>query len=806
MKNVKTMVSRLIFSVVIMSGFFSLIQAAALNNGLALTPPMGWNSWNVFHENINETQIKQIADAMVSSGMRDAGYIYLNLDDNWMATSRDSNGNLRADPTRFPSGMKALGDYIHSKGLKFGIYGDRGTMTCAGVPQSGSYGNEQRDANSFASWGVDYLKYDNCNPVGDQQTAYVNMKNALASCGRPIVFSICAWQFQSWMPSTGNLWRVSDDIVDRWDNGTSWGKGIIECIDDNRNLASYAGPGGWNDPDMLEIGNGGCTTEEYRTQMSMWCIMAAPLLAGNDIRNMNQTTRDILLNTEAIAVNQDPAGIQGTRISSNNGLEVWSKPLGTANGTTKAVALLNRNGSSSSITVDFASIGLSGTVTVRDLWAKVDRGSFTGSYTMTVPSHGTGMLKLSSGPPATPAPTTVPQQEPIWSGGPYTLNGSSDYVDLPDNITTDLQDFSIACRVNLNSIPDWVRIFDFGGDTNIFMMLTPASGTTGNPYFCITLTGNDGEQGLNGPSALPTGSDQHFAITKSGNTAIFYINGQEVDRNNNMTLKPADMGNTTNNYIGRSQWTNDPYLSGVVDDFVLYNRAISPSEVADLANPPEITIQPTDTPTPTPTPTPTTPPGECNVFFNPNNSTQGVNSSFRIDVMVDSGNQELSAYGFTITYNETILEVVEVEEGSEGFVSAANTLNPGEIIVSGFDTSGTGPGSDLQVLVITFNAIAEGTSPLGLFVDKLVDGGTNTIGTACGIDGSVEVTTALRGDTNGDGAIDIVDALLIAQYYVDLDPSPFIAGNADTNCDGSIDIIDALLVAQYYVELISQFC
>ena len=381
---------------------------AALNNDLAKTPPMGWNSWNIFAGNIDETKIKQIADAMVNSGMRDAGYAYLNLDDNWMANpARDSSGNLRCDPTRFPSGMKALGDYIHSKGLKFGIYGCRGTMTCMGISQSGSYGNEQRDANTFASWGVDYLKYDNCNAVGNMQTDYQNMQRALANCGRPIVFSICAWQYQSWMPATGNLWRVSPDITDKWDNGTNYFKGIINAIDANAGYASSASPGAWNDPDMLEIGNGGCTTEEYRTQMSMWSMMAAPLIAGNDIRTMSQTTKDILLNSEVIAVDQDPAGIQGTRVSAGSGLEVWCKPLGSANGTTKAVALLNRNGTAANITVNFANIGLSGTVTVRDLWAKADRGSFSGSYTMSVPSHGTGMLKLTGTVSPTPTPTPV---------------------------------------------------------------------------------------------------------------------------------------------------------------------------------------------------------------------------------------------------------------------------------------------------------------------------------------------------------------------------------------------------------------
>jgi enterochelin esterase-like enzyme len=219
-----------------------------------------------------------------------------------------------------------------------------------------------------------------------------------------------------------------------------------------------------------------------------------------------------------------------------------------------------------------------------------------------------------------------------------------------------------------------------------------------------------------------------------------------------------------------------------------------------------ISIQPGTGPTVAPTSAPTNPPGDCNVFFNPANSSQGVNSTFQVDVVVDSGNQELAAYGFDITYNANVLNVVDVEEGAEGFLSAANTQNPGEISASGFDTSGTGPGSDLQVLIITFNAIAEGTSTLGMYVDELVDGGTNTIGTACGENGSVEVTDSMTGDTNGDGVIGIVDALLIAQYYVELDPEGFIPGNADTNCDGEIGIVDALLVAQYYVGLINNFC
>ena len=425
---------------------------SALNNGLALTPPMGWNSWNIFHENINETQIKQIADAMVSSGMKDAGYIYLNLDDNWMATSRDANGNLRADPTRFPSGMKALGDYIHSKGLKFGIYGDRGLRTCyhyysgpAGS-QSGSYGNEVRDANTFASWGVDYLKYDNCDPApgSNMQTDYTNMKNALAATGRSIVYSICAWQYQSWMPATGNLWRTTGDISNSWSS-------MIGLYNSNVALYASAGPGAWNDPDMLEVGNGGMTDTEYRTHMSLWAIMAAPLIAGNDIRSMSQATKDILMAPEIIAIDQDPLGKQGQKISDSGDLEIISKQLSGTN--VRAVALLNRGASAANITVTWSQLGLpSGNATVRDLWARVDRGTFNNSYTVSVPSHGTVMLKIvsaSSGPTPTAGPSSSVEAETgalsgaaviascaSCSGGSavgYIGNGTANYVTLTVN-------------------------------------------------------------------------------------------------------------------------------------------------------------------------------------------------------------------------------------------------------------------------------------------------------------------------------------------------------------------------------------
>jgi alpha-galactosidase len=366
---------------------------------------MGWNSWNAFHENIDEQQIRQVADAMVSSGMKDAGYEYLNLDDRWMDDDgRDGQGRLYGDSVRFPNGIAALADYVHGLGLKLGVYGDRGTETCAGVTQSGSYGNEELDAQTFADWGVDYLKYDNCNlPAGRdndraQQEDYERMSAALAATGRPIVFSICAWDFKgAWMVSAGHLWRSTFDIGPCFSGCGEWYRNIDQIIDENNESAQYAGPGHWNDPDMLEVGNSGLSDTEAAAHFSMWAIMAAPLLAGNDIRNMSNQTRDILTNTEVIAVDQDPAGIQGTRVVDNGDLEVWMKPLCTRDGPEKAVALLNRGGGTATISVSFSDIGLSGTATVRDLWAHQDLGQSTDSFSADVPSHGVVMVKIVGG-------------------------------------------------------------------------------------------------------------------------------------------------------------------------------------------------------------------------------------------------------------------------------------------------------------------------------------------------------------------------------------------------------------------------
>ena len=363
--------------------------AFALDNGLARTPPMGWNSWNKFGCNVSEARIKAAADAVVSTGMKDAGYEYVVIDDCWQV-ARDENGNIIPDKTRFPNGIKVVADYVHSKGLKFGIYSDAGTGTCQNRP--GGRGYEFQDARQYAAWGVDYLKYDWCNhSTQDSAASYATMRDALAKSGRPIVFSICEWGSTKpwlWAKDVGNLWRSTGDIVDRWSGKEKWGgNGVVQIIDLMNGLESYNGPGHWNDPDMLEVGNGGMTTNEYRTHFSMWCIFAAPLMAGNDLATMSPEIRGILTNKDAIAIDQDPLGEQGRRVHEDGDLQVYSKQL--ADGS-RAVILLNRSGAEHEMTVRWTDIGYPSGLkaSVRDLWRHSDLGSFTGTYSATVPSHG----------------------------------------------------------------------------------------------------------------------------------------------------------------------------------------------------------------------------------------------------------------------------------------------------------------------------------------------------------------------------------------------------------------------------------
>jgi alpha-galactosidase len=306
--------------------------------------------------------------------------------------SRDANGNIVPDAKRFPSGMKALADYVHSKGLKFGVYSDAGARTCQGRP--GSNGYDVEDAQQYASWGVDYLKYDWCNTDGvDPKIAYPTMRDALKAAGRPIVFSMCEWgrsQPWTWARGVGHLWRTTGDIADNW-------RSFTRLLDMQAGLEKYAAPGGWNDPDMLEVGNGGMTTGEYRAHFGLWCLLAAPLMAGNDLRQMPPEIREILTNPEVIAIDQDPLGVQGRRIRSGGELEVWEKRLDRG---AHAVILFNRGRNAQPVAVSWQEIGLpyDAEPLVRDLWAKKDLGPVKGTFSATIPSHEIVMIKVTPGP------------------------------------------------------------------------------------------------------------------------------------------------------------------------------------------------------------------------------------------------------------------------------------------------------------------------------------------------------------------------------------------------------------------------
>ena len=374
---------------------------------LAETPPMGWNSWNKFACNVNEEVIRDAADYMVSSGMKDAGYEYVVIDDCWHG-KRDSLGFITADKERFPSGMKALVDYVHSKGLKFGIYSDAGWETCGGRP--GSRGREFQDAQTYAKWGVDYLKYDWCETEGlKAEGAYMTMRNALREAGRPIVLSICEWgdnQPWEWGEDIGHLWRTTGDIYNCFDceeNHGTWSSfGVLQILDMQDGLRQYAGPGHWNDPDMMEVGNG-MSVNEDRAHFTMWCMLAAPLIAGNDLANMSTETVEILTNKEAIAINQDELGIQGFKYKTIEDVEVWFKPLKNKEW---AVTFLNRGDKEQKITFDWRNENVVDklnnlvanfdeiTYQLEDVWKHKYVGKTKKKLKITIPSHDVVTYKL----------------------------------------------------------------------------------------------------------------------------------------------------------------------------------------------------------------------------------------------------------------------------------------------------------------------------------------------------------------------------------------------------------------------------
>jgi alpha-galactosidase len=409
--------------------------AEAAPGSPALTPPLGWNSWNSFGCGVDETQVRQAADAMVSSGMKDAGYQYVVVDDCWFDPQRDSAGNLRANPTKFPSGMKALGDYIHSKGLKFGIYEAPNEKTCAqGVGtypgSTGSKGHEVQDANTFASWGVDYLKYDWCSGSGtlaDQVAQFTVMRDALRATGRPIVYSINPNSFHAITGATydwgqvADLWRTTEDLLDIWQNGNtnSYPMGVGNVLDIDAPLAAQSGPGHWNDPDMLVVGRPGLSLTESRSHFALWALLSAPLIAGNDIRTMSADVSAILRNPRLLAVNQDRLGAGGRRVRDDGDTEVFAKPLSDGS---VAVGLFNRGSSTATITTTAAQIGLTGgPFTLTDLWTG-GTSSTSGQISASVPAHGVAVFKVTGG---SPLASTTARLRGTGSGRCLDVDGAS---------------------------------------------------------------------------------------------------------------------------------------------------------------------------------------------------------------------------------------------------------------------------------------------------------------------------------------------------------------------------------------------
>jgi len=378
-------------------------------DGLAMTPPMGWNSWNTFQTKISDSLVRGIADVMVSSGMKDAGYTYLVLDDGWMAMDRDKiTGDLVPDPKKFPNGMKVLVDYVHAKGLKFGLYNCAGTKTCAGYP--GTRGYEYQDARFYASLGIDYLKFDWCNTDGiNAKEAYTTMSKALKLAGRPIVFSLCEWGTNKpweWAENVGELWRTTGDISALFDgyidHGTWKQLGVMPIVDLQNGLRKYAGPGHWNDPDMLEVGNGMSVAED-RSHFSLWCMLAAPLIAGNDLRKMTEATKEILTNKEIIAVNQDVAGMEGFLYKSKDSLEIYVKPLSNDDW---AVCFLNRSHGPMKVNFNWKDEIITDTLfkrtmntnehtfKIRNLWTMSNMGDTQKPLTAMLPSHDVIVVRL----------------------------------------------------------------------------------------------------------------------------------------------------------------------------------------------------------------------------------------------------------------------------------------------------------------------------------------------------------------------------------------------------------------------------
>src|SRR6266568_1497099 len=626
-----------------------LSAPAAGYNGLAPTPPMGFNDWNAYGCNINEDVIKQTANAMATNGMRDAGYQYVNIDDCWqdgrsVAGNNDLkrlvgrvDGHLVADPVFFPSGMPALADYIHARGLKFGLYSSNGTGTCQNV--AGTLGNESVDAHDYAAWGVDYFKLDTCNSglPADPNAFYTRYKvfsDALKSSGRDVVFSLCDFtqggQTWLWGSQIGNLWRTTGDISANFNS-------MLNNFTSTQTRRTYAGPGGWNDPDMLEVGTGGFSTLAAPASpgdTNVQVQSASGAVPGSAFRIGAQATGDVesfevaavgTAGTQSTLADATSAGATNVKIASTANLapgDTLAIDDGTNSENATVASVGTPAGAASTVVAPAAAgdanvklasvVGVTpGDQLLLDTATNVERATVTGVGTAAGPpttilapaAPGDTNLKVASisgmtvGDPIvidsgdnTDVATITGLGSSGGAAGPRVpgrlgnavkLSGGNEYVNLPTGIVNGLSDFTVSTWVNPSANTQWSRVFDFGTGTTANMFMTVNAGGSGL-RFAITTSGSGGEQQLTSGAQLPLNTWSHVAVTLSGTTGTLYLNGTPVATNANMTLHPSNLGNTNQNWIGRSQYA-DPFLSATVDDFQIYRQALSTADIGALA-------------------------------------------------------------------------------------------------------------------------------------------------------------------------------------------------------------------------------
>ena len=556
--------------------------AHALANGLAKTPQLGWNDWNAFGCDVSATLVEQTADTMVANGMKKAGYQYVNIDDCWMQSQRDASGNLVPDPVKFPGGIKAVADYVHGKGLKLGIYEDAGTSTCAGYP--GSLGHEKQDAASFASWGVDYLKYDNCNNAGSSTTQqyidrYSAMRDALAATGRQILYSLCEWgvnQPWTWGPQVGNSWRTTGDISDSF--------GSMESIfEQNVWLYPYSGPGAWNDPDMLEVGNGHMTTAEYQSEFSLWAAMNSPLIAGADLRHLSAADLAVYTNTDVIAVDQDPLAKQavpvpaGGKPAGNNGLWVLSKPL---SGGDRAVVLYNSTGTTATISATAAESGLakSSDYQLRDLWSHTNTET-AGTIAASVPAHGTVMYRVSGKVGSNVGPSVVLGQHGLDGaapGKPTTVTES-----FTNNGRTAIQQVDLT----LNTPAGWSvtangasRFTNVGTGRTVTTTFTVTAPTPSTPIETDTVTA----------TAAYTWRGQHGTASVAQQAKLVSPVQSPYATYSSATDAPAQYGQVGSDFAisgaGQDVWTGNDNYSAIYRAAAVGSAATVETEVTSTSN------------------------------------------------------------------------------------------------------------------------------------------------------------------------------------------------------------------------------